>query len=218
MSLLSNTGILRHMNETGAIVIEPFNREQLNNVSYDLTLGDTIARYRFEERGTAWTPSKECASDAFRLFPAGHRAEVAGAGWWLGHGERVLGHSREIAGGRVVSTKAGRVQSKRVAVTTHLQATSTAARIGISVCQCAGWGDIGFISPWTFEIQNHSPRPLWLPVGAVLAQVVFHEVEPPLEGTSYEQIGSYQQGADPVAIRAAWTPDKMLPKRLKVRP
>jgi dCTP deaminase len=105
-------------------------------------------------------------------------------------------------------------------VTTHLQATSTAARVGISICQCAGWGDVGFVSPWTFEIQNHAPRAIFLPVGVVLAQVCFHEVEPILDGTSYEKAGSYQTASadDVKAARASWRPEMMLPKKMKVRP
>ncbi len=43
-SLLSDTGILRHM-KAGSIVIEPFSRESLSTSSYDVTLG----RYFFRE-------------------------------------------------------------------------------------------------------------------------------------------------------------------------
>jgi dCTP deaminase len=232
MTLLSNTDILRHM-QSGAVVIEPFNARSLNNVSYDLTLGDTVMRYK-PDAGVV----DLSVDDPAEMFVPHRALRVGNAkpAHLLCSGERVLAHSREIAGGRQVTCQvcAGTGKEhhvfppaagvcpackgrKVVAVTTHLQATSTCARIGLSVCQCAGWGDVGYVSPWTLEVQNHSPRDLWIPVGAVLAQVCFHEVEPIIDGTSYEQGGGYQQSANVDVIRATWTPAKMLPKKLKVR-
>jgi dCTP deaminase len=210
--LLSNREILRHLYETKAIVIHPFDPRALGNVSFDLTLGDTIARYW--PHGGVTDLDEDDPAKMFRLEHAGHER-----GFLLRAGERVLAHSREIAGGRQVEY--GPFYGKVVvAVTTQIHATSTAARIGLSVCQCAGWGDVGYCSPWTLEIQNHSPRALRLPVGAVIAQVSFDEVAPILDGTSYEVNGRYAGYItdDPAAALAAWEPKMMLPKRLKVRP
>lgn len=257
--LLSNTAIMRHM-KLGSIVIEPFDPRALGNVSYDLTLGEHVARYRYtdplrarsattnllvddpaamfeieEAREEVVPRCPECGPCRLIYNVNGSRRDrchnclatitETARGFYLAAGERVLAHSREIAGGRLVEVReieqvgAHRVpRIRRHAVTTEIHATSTAARIGLSVCQCAGWGDVGYLAPWTLELHNHSPRSLWIPVGAVLAQVSFDEVEPILEGTSYEVKGSYQQEADPRAILAAWKPEMMLPKRLKVRP
>ncbi len=210
MSLLSNVGILRHY-ALGSIVLEPFNEKMLANCSADLTLGDEIARYK---------PSKipfDLASENPREMFETERAQESGCfvgrGFLIAPGERVLAHSREIAGGRVAQDG-----DHEVAVNSQLHATSTAARIGIQVCGCAGYGDIGFVSKWVFEVTNLSPRTFWLPVGAVIAQVSFHEVEPPLGGTTYDKIGSYQKDqTDPLEINKTWSLSKVLPKMMKVR-
>jgi dCTP deaminase len=105
-----------------------------------------------------------------------------------------------------------------IAVTTAMHATSTAARIGLTVCACAGWGDVGFQLPWVIELQNMSPRAMWIPVGAVLAQVSFHRVTPVLDGTGYDVKSSYQNGAqDPFTVLNTWSLKDGLPKFLKVR-
>lgn len=221
-------------------MIEPFSPEALGSVSYDLTLGGEIARYRIDER-EGFNPAANDPADMFKIEGASTRAATAGeAGFWLRAGERVLAHSREIAGGRQVKCPdcagTGRVHlwpprpyaktlrcknchaAGSFAVTTQLHATSTLARIGLQSCGCAGFGDVGFLSPWVFEITNMAPRALFLPVGAVVAQVEFSEVEPILDGTSYEKIGTYQKGAtDPVELLKTWRLKDGLPRRLKVR-
>ncbi len=226
--LLSNTQILRHLRETKAIVIHPYNPEALGNVSYDLSLGDTIARYL--PSGAIFEPDIHDPSELFRLEKAGESG-----GFLLRAGERVLAHSREIAGGldawcakcsgrgdqqpMSADKCSGCFGKPHVAVTTQLHTTSTAARIGIDTHCGAGFGDVGFTSPWVFEITNMSPRALHLPVGAVLAQVSFSEVSPILEGTSYESRGRYQNAAcaDPAETMRNWRLKDGLPKRLKVR-
>ncbi len=234
MTLLSNREILRHLHETGAIVISPFDERALNNVSVDITLGDTIARYRSVEG--VLDLSKDDPAEAFWIEKATSRREDSPRGFLLAAGERVLAHSREIAGGRQVTTRLEVlprcdcdelncdcdqrfVDGPTVAVTTSIHATSTAARIGLQICGCAGFGDCGFLSPWIYELFNCSPRSMWIPVGAVIAQVSFSEIDPLLPDTSYDQIGSYQKGrTDPAEILKTWTILDGLPKKLKVRP
>lgn len=233
MSLLSNTDIQR-MRGIGAVVIDPFVPAHLNNTSIDLTLGDHFARYR--DKRTFFDLAREDPAEMFTLEEAGEKAGFQGRGIYLDAGERVLGHSNEIAGGTVVPCPtcggtgqaivgAGQVPcldcmlSGKIAVTSQLHATSTAGRIGLTVCQCAGFGDVGYLDRWTLEIQNHGELGLWLPVGAVLCQVSFYRVAPPIEGTEYTKTGRYaQQYRDPADIHRHWSPDRMLPKRVKVRP
>lgn len=164
------------------IVIEPFHEGQLNTVSYDVTLGDHIARYA---RRTTVVVYDGTIPFVLEHDPIAH---------FLSPGERVLGHTREAIGGRHN-------------VTTELRATSTAARIGVTICQCAGWGDVGYISRWTLEITNNTPYGLYLPVGAVLGQIVFHEVAP-LSDKDYAKDGRYNA--------PKWRPEDMLPKKGKV--
>jgi len=45
----------------------------------------------------------------------------------------------------------------------------------MSVCKCAGVGDVGYIARWTMEITNHSHATIELPVGLRVAQILFYE-------------------------------------------
>jgi dCTP deaminase len=225
MTLLSDVAIKRHM-EYGSIVIEPFRPERLNTDSYDLELGPYFYRYHPELRRK---PQDLKRGEGFDLVDG--RPE---GGIWLHPGERVLGHTVEIAGGRIgekpnphymdsiepLNKMMGTPTPKTapVAVTTHLQATSTAGRHGFTVCECAGWGDVGFVNIWTLEIQNKLSCQQFLPIGALIAQVAFSQVETP--SAEYGDITGQYQPKDAVTaeeIREAWSPKNMLPGPLKVR-
>lgn len=192
--MLLSRNEIRMARKNGTIVIDPFREAQLNTASYDVTLGKWVARYNQNLGGLA----VNVCEDPAKMYQIYEYPD----GFELKPGERVLAHTNEIVGGR---------QRGGFACTTALQATSTAARIGLSVCQCAGWGDIGFVNRWTLELQNHSPRKLRLPVGMVLGQIVFYDVEP-VSGKTYDQEGRYQHEGD------LWVPEMMLPKPAKVVP
>ena len=200
MSLLSDVEIQRHMAES-RIVIYPYSAKRLNTDSYDLSLGRYFYRYLpLGER----RPHEMSRGEGFELVDA-----LDAGGIWLEPGERVLAHSQEVAGGRAVDG---------LAVTTHIQATSTAARHGITAVQCAGWGDVGFINIWTLEVMNHTRDRLWLPVGAIIAQVCFTSLPTPrahygVDGRGqYQDIDPYEEGE---TILRAWRPENMLPGPLK---
>lgn len=217
--LLSNTAILRHM-EAGNIVIDPFDPERLKNVSYDVRLGPWFLRARTPEAGPRFF--NPLSHDAVREiwegpFRAGRAdkviAQKGGPPNHLWHGispedevvllapgEMILGHTLEFIGGLNVCTA-------------HMQARSSAGRSMLTVCEDAGWGDVGYISRWTMEIRNKSPH-FWIPlvVAASYAQVVFSEVEAPLVGTDYRYTGKYQRGTTLEEIKRQWKPDDMLPK------
>lgn len=233
--MLSNTEI-QQMMEIGAVYCDPFSPKVLNNTSVDLTLGEEIARYKHSGE-----PVDLAEEDPALMFDV-EGAELHGGKqkFYLKAGERVLACTREMVGGRCVPcpeckgkgskdvaqgphrrplsvTCALCEGDKRIAVTSQVHATSTAGRIGLQAVGCAGFGDIGFFSRWVLEVTNMSPRPLWLPVGGVICQVSFFRVKPQLDGSSYEQIGSYQKTADVDVIRSEWKLANNLPKRLKVR-
>jgi dCTP deaminase len=114
-------------------------------------------------------------------------------------GETILAHTQEFIGGRGT-------------VTTMLKTRSSLGRCLVNVCKCAGWGDIGFVSRWTLEIQNSGQLPVVLPVGARIGQIIFFRSSHPVD--SYEVHGSYQKASpyDMAAVKAKWTPTDMLPK------
>src|SRR5260221_14631163 len=67
---------------------------------------------------------------------------------------------------------------------------STVARSGLSVCRCAGVGDVGYISRWTMEISNHTQTTIWVPVGFRICQLTFEYVGETLK----EYHGKYGRG------------------------
>jgi dCTP deaminase len=209
VTLLSDKAIVRHM-QKGSIVIDPFHPERLNTDSYDLELGPYFWRY---SRLLRRKPDEMEYGKGFSFVDAREEGGIL-----LKSQERVLGHTAEIAGGRTVEIPRRLLPgSKQISVTTHIQATSTAGRHGISSCLCAGYGDVGYVNFWTLEITNHTLDTLWLPVGAIIAQVAFTEVEPP--SVQYgSKTGNYVfDSLNPKDIRERWKPEDMLPKRLKVR-
>jgi len=179
--MLSDKEILSE-NRKGNIVIEPFDQRQLSTNSYDVRLGEYIARGNsnlklidvFDKNDiiTYWTIQK--AKDSITLFP----------------NETILAHTQEIIGGRNN-------------IATKMNARSSLGRCGISVCKCAGFGDVGFVNRWTMEITNHLDVTVALKVGMRVAQISFFRVEVPLK----QYNGKYQS--------KDWKPEDMLPQLWK---
>lgn len=123
---------------------------------------------------------------------------------WLKPGETILGHTNEFIGGRK-------------SVTTMMKARSSLRRNHISCCQCAGWGDVGYVNRWTMEITNNSRfYSIPLVVGRRIAQIVFFDTDGTLD-TTYERTGKYQTTSDVHELISSWTPYMCLPKMYKDR-
>lgn len=219
-SLLSKPAIRRHM-ENGAIVISPFDERNLGNCSYDVTLGQFYYRETPPIDGNClYNPWDEnCVNQVWGCTPI--EAESL-AEWkekcgnhpslssgihdddriiWLAPGETILGHTEEFIGGRET-------------VTTMMKARSSLGRNFITVCKCAGWGDVGYINRWTMEITNSS-RYYHIPlvVGRRVAQIAFFEVERVDVGDSYDaQQGKYQNCSLLEDLEKDWKPSDMLPR------
>lgn len=210
-SLLSRPQILRHVDE-GSIVIQPFFEKSLNTASYDVRLGPWFYR---EHRGgpRVFNPFEE---HHVRTYWGEPRRAVP-AGEWMSEnqdlkgvtendlliivepGETILAHTIEFIGGRGC-------------VTTEMRARSSMGRIGITVCKCAGWGDVGYINRWTMEITNVlRERAIPLPVGMRVAQIAFYEVDA-LEATYVQEEGKYQDTDDVDVMVRVWQPHMMLPR------
>lgn len=212
---LSDRKILASIDD-GSVVIEPFDRRNLSTSSYDVTLGE----YYFTEQ------SPLHFENVYNIYDKSHVERVWGTEarkakkaeevlkrytmHWRGitpeekiillaPGETILAHTQEFIGGREH-------------VTTMMKARSSLGRSFISVCKCAGWGDVGYVNRWTMEISNVSTR-YYIPlvVGRRIAQIVFFETGPILS-TDYGKKGKYQSEGTLAQIQKEWTPLLMLPR------
>ena len=212
---LSDTKILIAMKE-GSVIIEPFTRQNLATSSYDVTLGE----YFFTEENPGHF------ENIFNIYDKNHIDRVWGTeprrarkakdvfkqynfDWkgihpeeqviLMAPGETILGHTNEFIGGKNH-------------VTTMMKARSSLGRSFISVCKCAGWGDVGYTNRWTMEIQNTSTR-YYIPlvVGRRIAQIVFFETGP-IQEKSYFVEGKYQSGTTLAELKKSWKPQMMLPR------
>lgn len=177
--MLSDAKILKAMHE-GNIVVDPFNLRQLGTNSYDCRLGDWF--YQSE-------PSSRVINimdEEHVLFYWGYPLQMKN-GIVISPGTTILAHTQEVVGGRN-------------GYLAKMHARSTVARLGLSVCRCAGIGDVGYINRWTMEISNHTQTPIFLPVGFRVCQMVFEYVGETIK----EYQGKY--GKDD------WRPEDMLPK------
>lgn len=198
MGILVNHEIVTYRN-VGHVVIEPFRPAQLNTNSYDVTLGQHIARLSRKTKQYFPVDLNEAqGAEEFSIEDLGPDGYLI-----LQAGERCLAHTEEFIGGRGI-------------VTTEMRARSSWGRWGMQACGCAGLGDVGYYNRYTCEIVNLNPFPVTFKVGSVFAQIVFHRVSPPTEGTSYDKTGQYQTITDLEELKAAWKPEMMLPKPIRV--
>ncbi|GAC1445039.1 MAG: dCTP deaminase [Chloroflexota bacterium] len=178
--LLSDKRILEERDE-GNIVIDPFDVRQLGTNSYDCRLGDwyfqptkflEVVDFTDEEQAREFWGEPLHASKTILVKP----------------GTTILAHTQEIVGARN-------------GFTTTMHARSSIGRSGLSVCKCAGVGDVGYISRWTMEISNHTTCTIVLPVGIRICQIKFDAVGETLK----EYSGKYGQQEE-------WSPHDMLPR------
>ena len=180
--MLSDSEILEEL-EKGNIIIKPFRKEQLNPNSYDVRLGEYYAVENVLDH-YIMPFDENSVKNHWKIKKANKEIEIH-------PGETILAHTQEIIGGR------RNIASK-------MNARSSLGRLGLSVCKCAGFGDVGFINKWTMEITNHSQHAsIYLPVGMRIAQISFFRTGRVLK----EYKGKYGQGE--------WTPEDMIPKLWK---
>lgn len=203
---LSDKGILDKMKDE-LVIIQPFNKMQLNTASYDVTLGPHyyISKYDeycnpYDELSVSKTWDYREAKPAFELLHTAHMKNIDQNDLViiLDPGETILGHTLEYIGGRKN-------------IVTEMKARSSLGRNCIAVCKCAGWGDIGYTNRWTMEITNMSQHnKVILVVGRRIAQIVFYETTTPTD-RDYSKEGKYQDSKK----ENVWYPSDMLPKMWK---
>lgn len=213
-SLLSKEMILLQMKK-GNIFISPFNIQNLKTVSYDARLGENFFQEQPFRAATRRVFNPFNPTDIKRYWGEPQKAMRA-SDWMsqngplenirpddkiiiLGPGETILAHTEEFIGGRHC-------------VTTEMRARSSMGRIGVTVCKCAGWGDVGFCNRWTMEMSNHlRDTPVVLVIGMRVAQIAFYQVDP-IEESYATTGGQYQTTNDTNKMIREWTPQLMLPR------
>lgn len=219
MSVLSKEDILKHIKENN-VVIEPFDIAQLSNTSYDVRLGKYFYRQQNLVHTQALNPfSKESINSMYSTLEKAQKVSQIRSKINLfenlndndevilvAPNETILAHTIEFIGGKN-GTK------NLPAITTEMRARSSVGRIGIGVCKCAGWGDIGYVNRWTMEITNFSTSIIPLPVGLRIAQIIFHTSSTVEELDIYDKKGGKYQTFDEIeTLKAKWRPEDMLPK------
>jgi len=183
-----------------SIIHHPFTSNQVNPASYDLRLGNEIAKPRW-----FWLPGiRQLAWRWFKLrgIPTRHTIFVDGKKtpnpiYWgkprkftkyiLAPGEFVLAHSLEVT----------HVPNDAAA---FLFLKSSTGRRGLEHSH-AGYGDPGFVGQWTFELSNTAPWPIELVAGERMLQVVFAKTTG-VPHKLYGETGHYQNQRGPTAPRA----------------
>jgi dCTP deaminase len=217
----SNSEILQACID-GNIVIDPFTPENVNGSSVDVRLGEYFytIRDKNEPKPAVFNPydpehveqhfdGPKRAKTVKELLGSLALAELKNLddnqrAILLQPGQRILGHTEEFIGIKPPGT-------------TSMQARSTVGRLGVNVCQDAGWGDPGYINRWTMEIYNNNTLdPIILAVGTRIAQLVFFHTGA-VRGEYSSLSGSYQtnSASDIETIKRDWKPTMMLPKPLK---
>lgn len=143
--ILSSTDIMKCL-EKGLIEIDPFKEEQLNPNSYDLCLGNWFCEVSWDDDGPVFSGPMNIR-DGDRVY--------------IPRGGTLLGATKE------------RIATKDK-ITGQLHSKSSTRRCGITVCDDAGLGDIGYDNHWTVELSAHinSGDP-FLIVGERFAQMTF---------------------------------------------
>ena len=156
--------------ESGALTIQPFNVNQLQLASYDVTLGNEFEVVDRHQIG---------ASDpARKIYPATRKLVVPDDGEFVLHpGENVLGKQREFIG----------VDNEHLII---LSGKSSLARIGLVVHNTAMLFNPGHHFYPTFELVNASSIPIILRPGMQVAQILFAKLTSPTS-KSYDEVGRY---------------------------
>lgn len=214
MSVYSNLEIEEAIKK-GSIIFHPYQPENINGSSIDVTLGDWYYRTDRKNMSSIYNPFDKAEVDNYfgkpiKAIPHSEWCEQTGneplTNIPLDHpviviepGERILAHTNEFIGILPPGT-------------TSMQSRSTWGRNGVAVCFDAGWGDPGYVNRWTLEVYNLNQRhSIVLPVGERVAQIVFfHTGE--VKGSYASLSGKYTLGTDVNELVSKWSPEQMLPR------
>ena len=129
------------------VVIEPFEENNLNPNSYNLTLHDELLAY------------EEVVLD-MRKANRVRRIEIPSDGLVLGPNQLYLGRTVE----RTVTHN----------LVPMIEGRSSVGRLGLFVHVTAGFGDVGFAGYWTLEM--FAVQPVRIYPGISICQIFYHEI------------------------------------------
>ena len=149
--ILSDSEIIKEL-WNGNIIIEPFNRDNLNPNSVDLTLNENYAFY--EEVYKKGIPL-DCKKHNYV-----ERRVIPKDGLVLMPNILYLMATNEKAGTKIHHSQ--------------LKGKSSLARLGIFIDCTASWGDTGFINTWTLEVSVVHPVRIYRDMK--ICQIIFTTV------------------------------------------
>jgi len=224
------------------IVIDPFNPLNLNNTSYDVSLGNFFYRENssqslgfhnmYDEKSVrnVWGIQEEALplkywTDDKQRFKYYLLENAMRMGINIRHDniENMINYSfKDIAPDDLVffifpqETVLGHTIEfigGRTRVTTKMQARSSTGRNFIEVCKDAGWGDVGYFNRWTMELTNNSSgKVIPLVVGSRIAQIIFEEVGEVKRNYNAVSDSKYQTTDDLNELMKSWSHEMMIPK------
>jgi dCTP deaminase len=181
--ILSGGAILEQM-QAERLSIDPFDEAQLNPNSYNMTLSPELGVYVDPD----WDPKKHFSDTmAFPAVRLDCRKGAVMFGFEIPESGMLL-HPGKLYLGSTVETTA----------TDHyvpmIEGRSSLARLGLSVHQTGGFGDIGFHGAWTLEFTCVEPIRIY--AGMQICQVQFWEITGPIL-SRYRGKYAGQQGPTP---------------------
>lgn len=195
MSILSGPEIKRQVGR-GRILIEPYDPRQLNPVSYDVRLGETILEVLPNdttdmnqilepnaERAGVIDSKKQQRTARIQLSRQVTTREFEEV-FELWPGRLYLGHTAE------------RIRTDHYVPT--IDGKSSIGRLGVFIHVTAGYGEPGFDGQWTLEIVVTVPTILY--PGMRVGQIRFTAIEGEVERYAGNYTGEYSKG--PVPSRA----------------
>ena len=167
---------IRAQIELGNIEIDPYVPEHVNPNSVDLTLGDAVGEYHAHFPDRKFLPILDSKLE-YKLV----LERIPGEGVVLHPNRLYLMHTVE------------RVCSKRFVPI--LDGKSSLGRLGVSVHQTAGYGDVNFNGQYTMEVTCVLPVRLY--AGMRVAQMRFHAVQGEVESYRGNYVGEDARGPVP---------------------
>jgi dCTP deaminase len=159
--ILSDSEILKQM-AFDDIVIIPFNRDQLGSNSYDVRLGKILKQYccTFVDASVFYIDASPFYIDS-RNENQVKEFVIPEEGIILQPGKFYLAVTEEY--------------TETHKCVPYLEGKSSLARLGISIHQTAGKGDVGFCGYWTMEITVAIPVRVY--AGMKIGQLIYNEVK-----------------------------------------